>query len=50
LPAHESFRVQDLLSGESYEWSGARNFVQLNPGRVGAHILRVEREANVGAL
>jgi starch synthase (maltosyl-transferring) len=44
LPAHTSYHVQDLLSGESYEWNGASNFVQLNPQRVGAHILRVERE------
>ena len=44
LPGDRPFRVQDLLSGETYEWSGAWNYVQLHPDRVGAHILRVLRD------
>jgi starch synthase (maltosyl-transferring) len=44
LPADRSYRVQDLLSGETYEWRGAWNYVQLHPDRVAAHILRIERD------
>jgi starch synthase (maltosyl-transferring) len=36
------FTVQDLLSGERYEWRIGRNFVRLEPGVRQAHINRVE--------
>jgi len=42
LPADEPYRVHDLLSGESYEWRGAWNYVELNPHKIPAHIFRVE--------
>ncbi len=35
------FRVEDLLSGRSYEWEGEWNFVSLNPGSTPAHIFNV---------
>jgi len=43
LDAARSYRMQDLLSGASYLWQGARNFVQLDPNGVVAHIFRVSR-------
>ncbi len=36
------FSVQDLLTGEPYEWRIGRNFVRLEPGVRQAHINRVE--------
>jgi starch synthase (maltosyl-transferring) len=42
--AHEgSFQVHDLLTNGYYLWSGAHNFVQVNPHTVPAHIFRVRR-------
>jgi len=37
------FQVQDLLGGGQYIWRGARNYVQLTPETLPAHILRVRR-------
>jgi len=42
LPENAPYRVHDLLTGESYEWRGAWNYVELNPHRMPAHIFRVE--------
>ena len=39
----DRFKVKDLLSGDRYYWGG-RNFVQLNPYEMPAHILRIELE------
>ena len=41
--------AHDLLTNAAYEWSGSRNFVQLDPGSVPAHIFSivVERAAPV---
>jgi starch synthase (maltosyl-transferring) len=38
----ETYRVHDLLSGESYRWQGEWNYVQLNPYQMPAHILKFE--------
>jgi starch synthase (maltosyl-transferring) len=38
----ETYEVHDLLSDARYTWRGARNFVELNPHVIPAHILRVE--------
>jgi starch synthase (maltosyl-transferring) len=37
------FQVHDLLSGARHAWHGPRNFVQLNPHVVPAHIFRIRR-------
>ena len=37
------FRVRDLLTGETYRWQGARNFVRLDPARWPAHLFEVVR-------
>jgi len=39
----ENFQVHDLLSNARYLWRGPRNYVQLNPHVVPAHIFRVRR-------
>ena len=38
-----SFQVHDLLSGARHRWHGSRNYVQLNPRIVSAHIFRIRR-------
>jgi starch synthase (maltosyl-transferring) len=43
LDPHRSFQVQDLLTNASYRWEGPRNYVELNPHSVPAHIFRVRR-------
>ena len=39
-PGHP-YRVDDLLSDESYLWQGPRNYVELDPRACPAHVLRV---------
>jgi starch synthase (maltosyl-transferring) len=41
LNPQESFQVHDLLTEARYQWQGRRNFVQLDPHSVPAHIFRV---------
>jgi starch synthase (maltosyl-transferring) len=36
-----SFTVEDLLSGNRYQWNGEWNFVEVNPFSMPAHIFRV---------
>jgi starch synthase (maltosyl-transferring) len=43
LEGQKSFQVHDLLSGARHTWTGPRNFVQLNPLVVSAHIFRIRR-------
>ncbi len=35
------FRVCDLLTGQCYTWRGSRNWVQLNPHSLPAHVMQV---------
>ena len=44
LDASRPFQVHELLSGARYTWHGPRNFVQLNPSVVPAHIFRIRRK------
>jgi starch synthase (maltosyl-transferring) len=39
---HGSFRVKDLLSGDTYTWQRGENYVQLNPHEMPAHVFLVE--------
>jgi len=39
----EAFEVEDLLTGSVWSWRGARNYIELNPHHLPAHILRVRR-------
>jgi starch synthase (maltosyl-transferring) len=38
---HVSYTVDDLLNSESYIWTGRTNYVELDPDRTPAHILRL---------
>jgi starch synthase (maltosyl-transferring) len=38
-----AFQVHDVLTGARFLWSGARNFVELDPTRAPAHVFRVRR-------
>jgi len=35
--------VDDLLSGGRYEWTGPRNYIELSPHKLPAHVFRVAR-------
>ncbi|MER3398550.1 MAG: alpha-1,4-glucan--maltose-1-phosphate maltosyltransferase [Chloroflexota bacterium] len=43
LDPDRPYLVHDLLTGASYTWHGWRNYVELNPHTLPAHIFRVER-------
>jgi starch synthase (maltosyl-transferring) len=43
LPPNSPYQVEDLLTGEVFIWSGARNFISLDPSQRIAHILRIKR-------
>ena len=43
LDARHSFQVHDLLSEGRFLWQGSRNYVQLVPESLPAHILRLRR-------
>ena len=44
LRPNESFQVLDELSGARYLWQGAHNYIELDPGRIPAHLFRVLRK------
>ena len=43
LDPTRAFQVHDLVSNARHSWHGPRNFVQLNPHVVPAHIFRIRR-------
>jgi starch synthase (maltosyl-transferring) len=43
IDASHPYRMEDLLSGESYLWQGPRNYVELDPDRYPAHVLRLRQ-------
>jgi len=43
LKANASYQVQDLLTEARYRWLGARNYVQLDPHILPAHLFQVRR-------
>jgi starch synthase (maltosyl-transferring) len=43
LDEKQPFQVHDLLSGARYLWYGSRNYVELNPLIVPAHIFQIRR-------
>lgn len=38
------FMAQDLLSGQKFIWQGEKNFIELDPARTPAHIIRVNKQ------
>ncbi|HXH50256.1 MAG TPA: alpha-1,4-glucan--maltose-1-phosphate maltosyltransferase [Terriglobia bacterium] len=43
LDPHQAFQAHDLLTDSRYLWQGTRNYVELNPHIMPAHILRIRR-------
>ncbi len=43
LDAGAPYQMHELLSGARYLWSGARNYVSLDPARAPAHVFRLRR-------
>ncbi len=43
LGVEGAYQVHDLVDDARYLWDGPHNFVQLDPGRVPAHVFRVRR-------
>lgn len=44
IPSEGSFLVQDMLTTDKYVWRGDRNFVELNPHVMPAHIFRMSTQ------
>ncbi|MGB7134216.1 MAG: alpha-1,4-glucan--maltose-1-phosphate maltosyltransferase [Acidobacteriaceae bacterium] len=44
LRSDETFQVFDHLTGARYLWQGPRNYVELSPGKMPAHLFRVLRK------
>lgn len=44
IDAHQSFQVHDLLNDARYLWHGARNYVELDPQIMPAHIFLIRRK------
>jgi starch synthase (maltosyl-transferring) len=44
IAPHETFEVHDLLSGGRYNWTGSRNYIELNPHQLPAHVFEVVRK------
>ena len=44
IAPHETFEVHDLLSGGRYTWNGSRNYLELNPLQLPAHVFKVVRQ------
>jgi starch synthase (maltosyl-transferring) len=43
LDLHQPYQVHDLLGDARYLWQGPRNYVELNPQVVPAHVFRIRR-------
>ncbi|MEK7248257.1 MAG: hypothetical protein AAB092_07265, partial [Chloroflexota bacterium] len=50
IAADEPYQVHDLLSDARYTWTGPRNFVQLDPRVIPAHIFRIRRRTSAAVL
>jgi starch synthase (maltosyl-transferring) len=42
--AAPTFQVEDLLTGNRYFWNGPRNYVELDPQGIPAHLFRIRRK------
>ncbi len=46
LDPHHSYQMHDLLTDSRYLWNGERNFVELRPDDLNAHIFALRRRAH----
>ena len=42
LKSNQPYEVNDLLAGATYQWQGTRNYVELDPKKIQAHIFQVK--------
>jgi starch synthase (maltosyl-transferring) len=47
IEANKPYQAHDLLTGARYLWTGPRNYVDLDPASVPAHILRIKHRSRV---
>jgi starch synthase (maltosyl-transferring) len=47
IPGDRGYEAEDLLTGERYLWHGPHNYVELNPAKMGGHILKIHRRLKV---
>ena len=40
IDVRHPYKMTDLLTGKKFDWQGARNYVELRPNELPAHILR----------
>jgi starch synthase (maltosyl-transferring) len=43
LDSNQPYQVHDLLTDMRYLWHGSRNYVELNPHQIPAHIFRIRK-------
>ena len=43
LPADRPYRVQDLLTGSTFTWTGPRNYIRLDPAVLPAHVIALRQ-------
>ena len=49
IDPHQPYQVHDLLTDDRYLWHGARNYVELHPQRLPAHIFAIRRRVRTEA-
>jgi starch synthase (maltosyl-transferring) len=47
IPQDRAYEAEDLLTGSRYLWHGQRNYVELNPTSLPAHLLKIHRQLKV---
>ena len=45
IDPNKSYLAHDLIGGDKYLWQGEKNYVELNPAVLPAHVLRIYRRA-----
>jgi starch synthase (maltosyl-transferring) len=45
IEPHKSYLAHELIGGDKYIWQGEKNYVELNPAIMPAHILKIYRRA-----
>jgi starch synthase (maltosyl-transferring) len=46
LEEGQTYQVHDVLSGSGFLWSGAQNYVELDPARMPAHVFKLKKRAH----
>jgi starch synthase (maltosyl-transferring) len=46
LKSDQQYEAHDLLADATYQWQGTRNYVELDPRKMPAHIFQVNKVVN----